>query len=176
MQVEMPSPDLSWMIGRRIAEVRIVEPTSWWFDLSGGGSLRADTLWRIVAGGRIQASSADHGHWFGLPKPVDSAGRAAQVLSNSSVKQASFGRDTGDVLLAFDNDSRLEVLTTSSGYEGWSILFPNHDEVIGLGGGQIELRKRDGEHTNGADAPGGPCNHVASARGSSAALSRMMPR
>jgi hypothetical protein len=87
------------MIGRRIAKIRIAEPTSWWFDLSGGVSLRADTLWRIVAGGRIQASSADHGHRFGLPKPVDSADRALQVLSNSLVKQASLGRDTGDVLL-----------------------------------------------------------------------------
>jgi len=132
------------MIGRRIASIRFVEPTSWWFDLSGGGSIRAETLWRIVAGGRIQASSADHGHRFGLPKSVDSADRAIQVLLNRSVKQAAVGDDTGDVLLQFDNDSRLEVLTTSSGYEGWSIVFPNHDEVIGLGGGQIQLRKRDG--------------------------------
>jgi len=46
----MSSPDLSWMIGRRIAEIRLVEPVSWWFDLLGGGSIRADTLWRIVAG------------------------------------------------------------------------------------------------------------------------------
>ena len=53
-----------------------------WFELLGGGSVRVDTLWRIVAGGRIQASSSDPGQRFGLPKPVDSAVRAAQVLSN----------------------------------------------------------------------------------------------
>jgi hypothetical protein len=132
------------MIGRRIAEIRLVEPTSWWFELLGGGSVRVDTLWRIVAGSRIHVSSSDHGQWFGLPKPFDSAAKAAEILSSSLVRQASFGRDTGDVLLGFDNDSRLEILTTSSSYEGWSIFFPNGDEAIGLGGGEIELRGRDG--------------------------------
>ena len=37
-------------------------------------------------------------------------------------------------MVDFDNDSRLEVLTTSSGYEGWLILSPTGDEVIGRGG------------------------------------------
>ena len=136
----MQSPDLSWMIGRRIREITIVEPISWWFYLSDGGSVRADTLWRIVAGRRIQVTSSDHGQWFGLPKPVDSAARALEVLSNSLINQASFGNDSGDVRLGFDNDSRLEILTTSLAYEGWSIFFPNGDEAIGLGGGEIELR------------------------------------
>jgi hypothetical protein len=131
------------MIGRRIAAVRLVEPISWWFDLAGGGSLRVDTLWRIVASGRVQASSEDHGQRFGLPEAVDSGARAVDILANSQVRQAAFGRDTGDVLLDFDNDSRLGIVTTSSGYESWSIFFPNGDEAIGLGGGQIGLR-RDG--------------------------------
>jgi hypothetical protein len=132
------------MIGRKIRDIRVVEPVSWWFTFFGGGSLRAESMWRIVAGGRVHASSEDHGQMFGLPKPVDSVARAVQVLSNSLVRQASFGRDTGDVLLEFDNGSRLEILTTSSGHEGWSLFFPNGDEAIGLGGGQIELRRRDG--------------------------------
>jgi hypothetical protein len=131
------------MIGRRISGIRKVEPTSWWFDLVGGGSLRVDALWRMITDGRMHVSSSDHGQEFGFPKPVDSAARAVQALANSLVTQASFSPDTGDILLGFDNDSRLEILTTSSGYEGWSIFFPNGDEAIGLGGGQIELRKRD---------------------------------
>jgi hypothetical protein len=32
----------------------------------------------------------------------------------------------------------------SSGCEGWAIFFPNGDEAIGLGGGQIELRRPGG--------------------------------
>jgi hypothetical protein len=135
--------DLSWMIGRGITEIHLGEPICWWFHFRGGGSLRADTLWRVVANGRVHVSGGDHGQRFGLPKPVDSAALAVRILSNSLVRQASFVSDTGDVLIEFDNDSRLEILTTSSGYEGWSMVFPNGDEAIGLGGGQVELRRRD---------------------------------
>ena len=129
------------MIGRRIVEIRQVEPISWWFDLAGGGNLRVDTLWRLVAQGRVQASSTDHGQTFGLPKPVDSAARANLGLANSVITRASLAGDTGDVLLEFDNDSRLEILTTSTGFESWAICFPNGDRAIGLGGGRVELRK-----------------------------------
>ena len=38
--------------------------------------------------------------------------------------------------MQFDNDAALEVLTTSTGYEGWSITSPTRDEIIGLGGGR----------------------------------------
>jgi hypothetical protein len=108
--------------------------------MAGGGTLRVETLWRIISDGRIHVSSSDHGQKFGLPKPVDSAARAVQALSNSLVTQVSFGPDTGDVFLGFDDGSSLEILATSSGYEGWAIFFPNGDEAIGLDGGQIELR------------------------------------
>jgi hypothetical protein len=88
----------------------------------------------------VQASSEDHGQRFGLPEAVDSAARALEILAKSPVTQATLGRDTGDVVLEFGNDSRLEILTTSSGYEGWSIFFPNGDEAVGFGGGYTELR------------------------------------
>jgi hypothetical protein len=101
----------------------LIEPIPSWFELVDGGAVRVDTLWRIVAAGRVQATSADHGHRFGLPQPVDSAARATLALSNTAVRRASIVRDTGDVVLELD--SRLEILTTSSGYEGWSIFSPN---------------------------------------------------
>jgi hypothetical protein len=140
----LSTPDLSWMVGRRIAAIRLVEPISWWFDVAGGGTFRADTLWRLIVQGRVQASSADHGQVFGLAKPIDSAARANEALLNSVVTQASFRPDTGDVVIGFDSDATLEILTASSGHEGWSICFPNGDEAIGLGGGRIEFRRRDG--------------------------------
>jgi len=132
------------MIGSHIVEISLVEPVSWWFRLSGGGSIRADTLWRIIANGEVRAISEDHGHMFGLPEPVDSAIRAHEVLSQSLITAASVRNHAGDVVLEFDNTAVLEVLTTSCGYESWAVFFPNRDEAIGLGGGEVELRRHDG--------------------------------
>jgi hypothetical protein len=138
----MSSPDLKWMIGGSIGEVCLVEPASWWFRFAGGGAIRADTLWRVVASGRIQATSKDHGQRFGLTQAVDSAVRASHLVASAVVRRASVAGDTGDVIVDFDNDSRLEILTTSSGYESWAVFFPNGDEAIGLGGGNVHFRKR----------------------------------
>lgn len=52
------------MIGNRIREIRLVEPVSWWFRFTSG-AIRADSLWRVIKGGGIQATSTDHGHLFG---------------------------------------------------------------------------------------------------------------
>ena len=132
------------MVGDRVRVISFVEPESWFFKLVSGGTLRVETLWRIVRVGKVQATSADHGHRFGLPQPVDSAARAKLSLLDATVRQASIIQDTGDVVVDFDNDSRLEVLTTSSGYECWLILSPTGDEIIGRGGGIVDVRKRDG--------------------------------
>jgi len=139
----MSSPNLNWILGRHIRAVSLVDPSSWWFELEGGGTLRVDTLWRIVAAGRVAATSADHGHRFGVPNPVNSAECATRALADAAVRQASVTEDTGDVVLEFDNATRLEILTTSSGYESWSIVSPTGDEAIGLGGGKVELLRRD---------------------------------
>lgn len=139
------SRDLGWMIGGQVTKVELLEPVSWWFAFLGGGALRADSLWRIVSDGRIQVTSEDHDQEFGLPKPVDAAARAASLLAKRLVSAASIREDTGDVVLEFDDHSRLEVLTTSSGCESWAIFSPNGDEAIGCGGGRVELWKRDGQ-------------------------------
>ena len=103
----MPSPDLKWMIGGRVGEICLVEPVSWWFSFAGGGAIRADTLWRVIASGTIQATSEDHGQRFGLAQPVDAAVRASHVLAGAVVRRLSVAGDTGDVIVDFDNDSRL---------------------------------------------------------------------
>lgn len=131
------------MVGQRIVKVHFVAPVSWWFELAEGGTLRVDTVWRVVAGKRVEATSADHGQLFGRQHPVDSAVRAADVLADATVRQALIIEETGDVVLDFDNGSRLEILTTSSGYEGWAIVSPRGDEVVGLGGGPVEVRRHD---------------------------------
>jgi len=136
----MDSPDLESLTGRRLGEIRLVEPISWWFEFVGGGAIRADTFWRLVHGERVHTTSDDHGQVFGLPRPVDSASSARDVVSASFVREVRIAPATGDLLVDFENGARLEILTTSSGYESWSLFLPNGDEVIGLGGGDVDLR------------------------------------
>jgi len=132
--------NLNWMIGRRVREIQLEGPKSWWFRFDDRGAIRADTFWRVIAAGKIHATSEDHGQLFGLTEPVDSAVTAADVVS-SAVVQLACATDSGDLVLHFDNGSRLEIFSTSSSYESWSVFYPNGDEAIGLGGGQIRLRE-----------------------------------
>jgi hypothetical protein len=135
-----PSLNLNWMIGRRVREIQLERPNSWWFRFDDRGAIRADTFWRLIAAGRIHVTSEDHGQLFGLTEPVDSAVKAAEAVS-SAVVQLAGATDSGDLVLHFDNGSRLEIFSTSSGYESWSVFYPSGDEAIGLGGGEIRLRK-----------------------------------
>lgn len=139
----MDLPDFSTLIGRRIAEIQLVAPTSWWFRFSSGGALRADTLWRLIYRGRIHTTSNDHGHLFGRAERLDSADEALKAIGGSNVKAVKLISATGDLWIEFDDDSRLETLTTSGGYEGWALFLPSGSEIIGLGGGSVQVRKRE---------------------------------
>jgi hypothetical protein len=134
---EMSLPDLSLIVGNRIANIALVEPVSWWFGFEGGARLRADSLWRIVSDGRVKLTSTDHDQQFGLPARLDARARAIELLSSNVVKTACIRADTGDVVLTFDNNSKLEVFITSCGYESWHLFLPTHAEAIGVGGGEV---------------------------------------
>src|SRR5688572_18421458 len=100
--------DLSWIPGNAVTSVSLVEPVSWWFELTDGTALRADTLWRVVTRERVEVTSADHGHQFGLPAPVDARTSAMLALSNARILHASVIQPAGDLVFQFENDARLE--------------------------------------------------------------------
>ena len=61
--------DVSWMLGRELADVKFMAPASWSFRFGEGVEIRSDTVWHIVVGGRIALSSEDHEQRYGLPSP-----------------------------------------------------------------------------------------------------------
>jgi len=139
----MNVPALNWLIGVSICEVQLVEPVSWWFRFAGGGSIRADTVWRLIVDGVARITSQDHGQHFGRSTPVDAADAVNRALSKVQVRRASIVHDTGDLIVEFEDGARLEVLTTSSGYESWSLFSPSGEETTALGGGQISVRRTE---------------------------------
>jgi len=132
-------PDLKWMIGCTIRRVHLYEAASWWFEFSGKGSIRADLFWRLIVRGRVAVSSDDHGHPLGLKAPTDSAERAHALLAAHRIERAMVRGETGDLILKFEHDVTLEILVTSAGYESWAVFFPDGEEVIATGGGELHV-------------------------------------
>jgi hypothetical protein len=142
-QYIQPSPvaysdvDLSWMIGRAIAEVSFHEPAGWCFTIGSGASIGVDCLWRIVEHGRVVLSGEDHGQKFGLPEPVDAAAKATALLTGQHITAVQLREATTDILIEFSGDLRLEIIANSSGYESWQLVDPSRTEYFAQGGGQI---------------------------------------
>ena len=101
--------DLSWMLGRAIAEVTFIAPTPWCFRLGEGGEIRTDSVWRIVDGGRIVLSSEDHGHQYGLPAPIDAEAVCRSLIANVRISRAEVREETRDIVIVFESGARLEI-------------------------------------------------------------------
>jgi hypothetical protein len=115
------------------------DPHSWVFKFSGGGVLRAECPWRIIANGRVALGSADHRQWFGLSKPVDAARQALSLLAAQQISDARIHSETCDLVVEFSAGARLELFNGSSGYEGWNLSSPDGRRRIAQGGGQLVL-------------------------------------
>lgn len=129
-------------VGRPFAVER--RDTDWVFLFGGdavdGCFLTAETLWRVVGGGRIRLTSADDGQQFGLPAPVDAQGTCRRILNARSAHSVSVDPVTADVKIHFAPDAWLEIICTSSGYESWQARFRHADQevtLIGAGGGSL---------------------------------------
>ena len=142
-QVIYPQPtspadvDLSWMVGRTIAEVSFHEPVQWTFSFAKKGYISVECPWRILNHGRTTRSSDDHRQQYGLPAPIDAAAEATKLLSTLVIDAAQLRVGTSDILIDFSDNVRLEIIPISSGYEGWQMKDPFGTEFFAQGGGQI---------------------------------------
>lgn len=112
----------------------------WTFDLSDGVDLAVSAPWRIVFGGRIAFASNDDGHLFGLKSPVDGEAEARKLLGSKVITAATVAKETGDLALHFEAETRIDVFNNSMGYEGWQancVLQGERWQLIAMGGGKI---------------------------------------
>ncbi|TMB23085.1 MAG: hypothetical protein E6J59_02600 [Deltaproteobacteria bacterium] len=111
------------------------ETEEWVFQFSGKICLQASAPWRLVVENRIRLGWRDHGHRFGLARPVDASER---LPIGSSVTEASIDDPTGDLSVGFVGGAILEVFNDSCGYEGWILNGPGANTyVVAQGGGTI---------------------------------------
>ena len=127
--------DLAWLSKLRFQQA-LRHEYSWTFDFDQGVRIKAECLWRLVVDGRIQRTSRDDGHQFGLPAPVDAVSELNQQLSGALVNSVELHEGTLDLEIRFDSTCTLQIIPDSSGYEAWAV-YSSDAEFIAVGGGNL---------------------------------------
>jgi hypothetical protein len=129
--------DFAWMVGQQITQVTFSEPSFWSFSFGIHSGISTESPWRVLEHGNIAISNEDHGQKYGLPAPIDAASRASSLLVGLEVEGVKVREGTMDILISLAGDIRLEIISFSSGYEGWQVTSPSGHQVIAQGGGQL---------------------------------------
>jgi hypothetical protein len=123
-----------WLIGDSISSATYNEGSkSWTVSFKSGVSLNIECLWRLIEEGDICSTSEDHGHLFGRGKPFDGVA-ALKKMGQYKIDSVETVAGTGDLIIKFNKLFVWQILTTSSGYEGWNINHPNFGSVFTQGG------------------------------------------
>ena len=104
---------------------------SWIFHFGNAVHLSVEGPWRIVSASRILLTSEDDGQQFGLPQPIDAIVNIRQILENHRVTAVDVDLPSSDLRLQFDNDTVLQILNSSSGFECW--VLDRDDGLIMVG-------------------------------------------
>jgi hypothetical protein len=136
--MQIPARELPPLHGECLEEVELNESRAWWLRFTGHVALYIPNLWRLTEGGNICATSEDHNQLFGLERPFD-AREVLQRLFNVPILKAEVTAGTTDLVVTFANDLSLQVLTTSVGYEGWSLLVTGRHRFIARGAELLEV-------------------------------------
>jgi len=129
--------ELAWLVEQRFQSIARRE-YDWVVAFDNDASLVIACLWRLVEAGRIQVTSEDEGHQFGLPAPVDAASEINRRLAGVAVEAVELRKGLLDLELRFSTGHSLQVIPTSSGYEAWQASSRNR-QFIAVGGGELAI-------------------------------------
>jgi hypothetical protein len=123
------------LVGQQVTSVEKLD-RSWFVKFGPAIAVSTEDIWRLISDGRIAITSEDHGHQFGLPEPVDAHSSLLLILRDRTVSTAAIAPSSGDLSIDFGDQTRLQLLQTSSGYESWR-LSVRGSETICTGGGVV---------------------------------------
>jgi hypothetical protein len=129
--------DLSWLVDHRFQSMTRRE-YDWVFVFDRDVSLVVACLWRLVEHGRIRLTSADDGHQFGLPAPLDVVVEVTQRLEHASVTGVELREGLLDLDIHFNTGHVLQIIPDSSGYEAWN-LSRGPQQYFAVGGGDLAV-------------------------------------
>ncbi len=125
------------LIGTCLKSVERLEHEDDAFIFTNGAGLVVPSLWRIVAEGQITLSRNDHGRQYGLPARIDCIAEVIKRLGQQPVTKITIQPETSDLILGFGNDLRFEVISDSSGYEGWRFSGADGLQIVVSPGGEL---------------------------------------
>jgi hypothetical protein len=131
----------SRLVGQRLQAIERFEFDEWIIRFSGGSTVQTGSAWRLIDRERVEVTSEDHGHPFGLPEPVDATVRVMASTRGREVTAVSIGARTGDLLIDFGKDVQVQLLQMSCGYEAWRLSGGGTELVCGGGGEIVQLRE-----------------------------------
>lgn len=130
-------PNIPNIAGVRLRSVQKMD-YSWFFTFTDSVSVATETPWRFVKGNRVDVTSEDHAHQFGLLNPVDASVCVLSAVQDTPIKTACIDTATGDLFVYFSDKIFLQFLQMSGGFEAWHLFAGGH-EFICTGGGEIAI-------------------------------------
>ena len=125
--------NVEWLVGKACTRVCAHTAHSTTFEFEDA-KLVVEALWRITVDSTLRRTSLDHGQQFGLPRPVDAHADAFALLRGRRVTQLGLDEQQGDLTIQLGDNTVLEVITDSSGYEPWMLTAPGRHIAAGSGG------------------------------------------
>ena len=80
--------------------------------------------WRIIKNNRASTSSFDHQQKYGLPALINAKEEIKNVLQGKEVLDAKLEIETGDIIIDFNDNLKLQVFNFT-GYEVWEFRLPD---------------------------------------------------
>src|SRR5258708_7102430 len=111
---------------------------NWSFLFDDSIRINVSGFWRLLIDGRIHFVSLDHGHQFGLPKPVDLVEWFTGKCNGQRLLELRVNTNTGDLYATMTGGMMLEVFIASTGYETYQFSFGGKS-YIATGGGEIAI-------------------------------------
>jgi len=110
----------------------------WTFLFADDILVEASGFWRVLEKNTIILVSLDHGHQFGLDKPLNLIEELTYILTGKYLTEIAVDKDTADLTLSINHDIAIKILISSSSYETYQFSI-NGKRYIGLGSGDIEI-------------------------------------